>query len=366
MIIDLIAGARPNFIKLASIINYFKKNKILKNKIEYRVIHTGQHFDENMSGSFFKQLKIPIPDKNLNAGGGSQAEQTAKIMIAYEKLLFEEPSNFTLVVGDVTSTMACSIVAKKMKNKLIHVEAGLRSYDMDMPEEVNRIVTDSISDYFFTTTYESKEILIKNGIDKKNIFFVGNTMIDTLLENEKNFFAPKLWLKNKLKEKKYIILTLHRPSNVDNKKTLHRIINEISINCRDLPIIFPAHPRTAGKLEKKKFKNLIITTPMSYLEFNFLVKKSLGVITDSGGITEETTVMNVPCITIRDNTERPETVSLGTNILIGNSLKNLNKTLDILFSNKWKKGAIPKYWDGKSGERIASHLIDILNNSSQK
>jgi len=359
--IDLIAGARPNFIKISPILNAINSANRNGERISYRLIHTGQHYDKNMSKSFFEELEIINPDYNLNAGGGTQAEQTAKIMIEYEKLLKKPIVDYCLVVGDVTSTMACSIVAKKKNIKVIHVEGGIRSGDMSMPEEINRIVTDSITDYFFTTSKTANQNLIVAGINKKNIFFVGNTMIDTLVKFQHNFKKPSIWDGLKLKKQKYLILTLHRPSNVDNANKLKRILFEIDKSVDNNPIILPSHPRTLEKILELniKFKNLKIIKPLSYLEFNYLVKNSMGVITDSGGITEETTVMNIPCLTIRDNTERPETVELGTNILIGTNPKNIKPALKQLLKGNWKKGSIPPLWDGKASSRIVEQLLRL-------
>ena len=359
MKIDLVAGARPNFIKISPIIDSINNAKDRGLSIDFRLVHTGQHYDNNMSGSFFKQLNIPKPNINLNAGGGTQAEQTSKIMIGYESLLEKETSDLCLVVGDVTSTMACSIVAKKMGIKVAHVEAGIRSFDLKMPEEINRMVTDSITDYFFTTSKTANKNLLNNGVSKKKIFFVGNTMIDTLLRYENDFRMPQIWNNIGLKEKKYIVLTLHRPSNVDKKELLDKIINKIALNCENIKIVFPVHPRTKKKLSKNKNKNIHFIDPLSYFEFNYLVKKSIAVITDSGGITEETTVLGVPCITLRDNTERPETVKFGTNELIGSGTGNIKKNLKKLLSGNWKKGSIPELWDGKTAERIVSHILEF-------
>jgi len=359
MKIDLIVGARPNFIKISPIIDAIKKQNLKTQIIDFRIVHTGQHYDQNMSTNFFDQLGIPFPDVNLGAGGGTQAEQTSKIMIGYESLLEKETTDYCLVVGDVTSTMACSIVAKKMGIKVAHVEAGIRSFDLNMPEEINRMVTDSITDYFFTTSETANSNLLNNGILKKKIFFVGNTMIDTLLKHKKDFKMPKIWNNIGLKEKKYIVMTLHRPSNVDNKELLNKIINEIASNCENIKIVFPVHPRTMKKLAKNKNKNIHFIDPLSYFEFNYLVKNSMAVITDSGGITEETTVLGVPCITLRDNTERPETVEYGTNELIGSGIENIKISLKKLLSGNWKKGSIPELWDGKTAERIISHILEF-------
>ncbi len=361
MKIDLIAGARPNFMKIAPIIDAIKIAQSKGENIEYRLVHTGQHYDKNMSESFFKQLDIPLPDINLEAGGGSQAEQTAKIMIGYESLLGEKTTDYCLVVGDVTSTMACSIVAKKIDINVIHVEGGIRSFDLTMPEEINRMVTDSITDYFFTTSETANKNLIKNGISEDRIFYVGNTMIDTLLKHRPNFNKPPIWEEAELQEREYIVMTLHRPTNVDEENILKEIIYEIIQNSNNIPIIFPVHPRTAKQLESLEipFPNLYTVEPLGYLEFNYLVERAKAVITDSGGITEETTVMNVPCMTLRNNTERPETVKLGTNELIGVTPKAIDPAMKKLFSGKWKKGKVPHLWDGKSAERIVQHLLQL-------
>lgn len=359
MLIDIIAGARPNFMKIAPIIHAMKNAQELGSKLKYRLVHTGQHYDKKMSGDFFEQLNIPEPDVNLESGSGTQAEQTSRIMTRYEKLLFESPCDLTLVVGDVTSTMACSIAAKKLGIKVAHVEAGIRSFDQSMPEEINRMVTDSITDYFFTTTETANQNLLRNGVEKDRIFLVGNTMIDTLLANRSRFFEPSVWKEQNLKEKGYLVITMHRPANVDGEERLKAYIGQILESSEQLPIIFPIHPRTAQVFEKLGITHdrLILTNPLSYLEFNFLVERCKAVITDSGGITEETTVMGVPCMTLRDNTERPETCELGTNELIGTNPEKLRPAMERLMSGSWKKGEIPPLWDGQTAERI----VEILN-----
>ena len=360
--IDIIAGARPNFMKIGPILRAIKINSKDIN-LNYRLIHTGQHYDEEMSGSFFKQLDIPKPDCNLGVGSGTQAEQTAQIMIGYEKLLLSSPSDLCLVVGDVTSTMACAITAQKLGIPVAHVEAGIRSGDWSMPEEINRMVTDSITNYFFTTSKFANENLKTAGVSDDRVFFVGNTMIDTLLANEKRFQKPSFWDDYGLVKNEYFVVTMHRPSNVDGEDNLQGIVNEITKLTRGLPIVFPVHPRTAKVL--KNLNNfapkLYLVKPQPYLEFNYLVQNSKAVITDSGGITEETTVMGVPCITLRDSTERPETVTIGTNELIGTDPGNIKPAFDRLFAGEWKKGSIPEKWDGKAGERIVSHLMELLN-----
>ena len=364
MKIDLIAGARPNFIKIAPIIHELNKINTPITKMSFRLIHTGQHYDKNMSDSFFKQLEIPDPDFNLKSGSGTQAEQTAKIMIEYEKLLINSDIDLCLVVGDVNSTMACAIVAKKLNVKVAHVEAGIRSDDLTMPEEINRMVTDSITDYFFTTTELAINNLKKIGVNKSNIFFVGNTMIDTLIKQKENFYAPKVWEDKSLQKNKYLVITLHRPSNVDQQNKLKETMEAIVNNSRNIPIVFPVHPRTKDMLDDigVNYTNLHFTEPLSYLEFNYLVNNSKAVITDSGGITEETTVMGIPCLTLRDNTERPETVEIGTNVLVGTNPRSIKTVMDILFDGKWKRGGIPKFWDGKTSKKIVKHLIRIGNN----
>lgn len=361
MLIDLIAGARPNFMKIAPITHAIQLAQKENIKIDFRLIHTGQHYDKNMSDSFFEQLNIPYPDVNLGAGGGTQAEQTAAIMIGYEKVIIEKKPDLCLVVGDVTSTMACAITAQKSNVKVAHVEAGIRSGDWTMPEEINRMVTDSISNYFFTTTLIANNNLKKNGVEDDRIFWVGNTMIDTLLKQRKNFVKPKIWDQIGLIEKNYIVMTLHRPANVDKDEELKNLIFEIVKNCNDLPIIFPVHPRTQKIIETIgiKHSNLHLIEPQGYLEFNFLVERAKAVITDSGGITEETTVLGVPCITLRNNTERPETVTIGTNELIGTDPKAIEPTLKKLFSGNWKSGSIPELWDGNTAHRLVQILIKI-------
>jgi UDP-N-acetylglucosamine 2-epimerase (non-hydrolysing) len=360
MIIDFIAGARPNFMKIAPMIKAISKYP--SSKIEYRLIHTGQHYDPNMSDTFFEQLEIPEPNLNLGAGGGTQAEQTAKIMVGYESLLLTKPCDLCVVVGDVTSTMACSIVAKKQNIKVAHVEAGIRSGDLTMPEEINRMVTDSISDYFFTTSEVANQNLRASGFSEKNIYFVGNTMIDSLLSNLHRFKKPNIWDQYGLRDKNYIVLTLHRPANVDQEENLELLINTIIEHSNNLYLVFPVHPRTRQVLNRLRISNpyLILLDPLPYLEFNYLVSKSMAVVTDSGGITEETTMLGVPCMTLRSNTERPETVSIGTNELLGTNPSALEPAMKKLLNGKWKKGEIPPLWDGKTSERIIAIILKLI------
>lgn len=363
MLVTIIAGARPNFMKIAPVIDAIKQKRDQGFNINYRLIHTGQHYDKKMSGDFFEQLGIPEPDANLEAGGGSQAEQTAAIMIRFENELQQNRADLVLVVGDVTSTMACSIVAQKLHVKVAHVEAGIRSGDWTMPEEINRLVTDSITNYFFTTSAHANENLKKSGIDDTRIFFVGNTMIDTLLKQMPNLVKPVIWDELSLKEREYIVMTLHRPANVDQEMHLKELIDVIASSAKDIPLVFPVHPRTAKMLQNIGVSNpnLHLIDPLGYLEFNYLVKYSKAVITDSGGITEETTVMGVPCMTLRDNTERPETISIGTNELLGTNPAAIPPAFEKLFSGNWKKGNIPELWDGKTATRIVDVLVDIFS-----
>ena len=420
MNITLIAGARPNFMKIAPLIKaieQFNEQKVESQEctvygvgckkgesqeISYRLVHTGQHYDKNMSDTFFEELGIPAPDTNLGCGGGTQAEQTAAIMVAFEKELIAHPADIVLVVGDVTSTMACSIVAKKLNTRVCHVEAGIRSWDLSMPEEINRMVTDSLADYMFTTSEVANRNLMRQGAtmmeeeseectvygvgcrdvesgemaeDKyayervpQRVWYVGNVMIDTLLANRARFRQPEVWNTLALQEKQYIVMTMHRPANVDEENHLRAMMEQIVDNAHGLPIVFPIHPRTAkifynlwGDEEAlaKRFPNLHIVEPLGYLEFNYLVERAKAVVTDSGGITEETTVMGVPCITLRDNTERPETCTVGTNELIGTKPEAIKPALDKLFAGEWKKGAIPALWDGHTAERIIAILAGL-------
>jgi len=361
MKITLIAGARPNFMKIAPIIEAIKQSQEKGLALEYRLVHTGQHYDEKMSDTFFKELNIPFPDVNLECGGGTQAEQTAYIMLKFEQELVANPADLVLVVGDVTSTMACSIVAKKLNIRVAHVEGGIRSNDRSMPEEINRLLTDSISDYFFTTTPEAGENLQREGIHPSNIYFVGNTMIDTLLKHQASFRKPVFFDSWQLQEKQYLVITIHRPANVDDPNQLKYLLRAILDNSNGMPVVFPVHPRTRKNMEQFgiSFPELLLTDPMGYLEFNYLVQHARAVITDSGGITEETTVMGIPCMTLRNSTERPETCVIGTNELLGTDPRAIAPAMKKLMDGVWKKGEIPDKWDGKSAQRIITVLSEL-------
>jgi UDP-N-acetylglucosamine 2-epimerase (non-hydrolysing) len=358
MKITIIAGARPNFMKIAPIIHAIQKAQERGKDITYRLVHTGQHYDRKMSETFFEELNIPQPDVNLGCGGGTQAEQTAHIMVAFEKELVDNPCDLVIVVGDVTSTMACSIVAKKLNTKVAHVEAGIRSWDLTMPEEINRMVTDTLSDLYFTTSEVANTNLRNLGAKPEQIHFVGNVMIDTLMANFERLRKPDFYDQIGLQDNQDIVLTLHRPANVDEAEKLTATMKEIMDNVHGLPIIFPIHPRTAKVFTELGISapHLHIVDPLGYLEFNYLVRHCKAVITDSGGITEETTVMGIPCSTLRDNTEWPETCTIRTNELIGTNPENIKPILDKLFSGQWKKGGIPDLWDGRAAERIVEIL----------
>ena len=362
MLIDLIAGARPNFMKIAPIAHAIQAAQAAGRDIAFRLIHTGQHYDRNMSQTFFDELNIPKPNNNLGAGGGTQAEQTAAIMIGYEKLLMEEGKpDFCLVVGDVTSTMACSITAQKLHVRVVHVEAGIRSGDWTMPEEINRLVTDAITDHFFTTSDVANGHLKAAGVADERIHFVGNTMIDTLLANRSRFVQPPCWTSIGLRAQQYLVITLHRPANVDDPAQLSALLDALLSHSEDAPLVFPVHPRTRKAIEAIGYTHtrLHLIDPLGYLSFNYLVEHAKAVVTDSGGVTEETTVMGVPCLTLRDSTERPETITMGTNELIGTNPDAIGPALTNVFNGTWKKGTIPPLWDGKTAPRIVETLLTL-------
>lgn len=357
----LVAGARPNFVKISPIIRELRKRteELKANEIHWKIVHTGQHYDYKMSKIFFDELEIPIPDYFLNSGSSSQARQTAKIMVEFEKVCLKEKPDLVIVVGDVNSTLACSIAAKKLQIKVAHIEAGLRSRDWTMPEEINRIVTDSISDFLFVTEKSGYENLKQEGKKNSEIFWVGNVMIDTLYYYLNKIIETKPTFKT---EKPYGVLTLHRPSNVDFKEKLKNIIEAVVEISKDMPVLFPAHPRTKKSLESFNLNGLIsdsnikLLSPLAYMEFLNIWNDADLVLTDSGGIQEETTALGVPCFTIRENTERPITVNEGTNTVVGTTKEKILNAYSIFKNGNTKHGRIPKYWDGKT----ASRIIDIL------
>ena len=366
MQIHIIAGARPNFMKVAPIIRELKKHS---NAFIYRLVHTGQHYDKSMSDVFFDELEIPPPDYHLEVGSGSHAEQTAKIMVRYEQICQKNRPDLVMVVGDVNSTLACSIVAKKLNIKVAHIEAGLRSGDLSMPEEINRLVTDSVTDYFFVTEKSGVEHLIKEGKPDNSIFFVGHVMIDNLffqLDQLKSL-GEDAFASTAIKKQfiRYGVVTLHRPSNVDNKETLTEIFEALSAISNQLPLIFPAHPRTTKNLAIFGIsipENIVTTGPMSYMDFLNLFKDAAVVLTDSGGIQEETTALGVPCITLRDNTERPITLLEGTNVLVGSSREKIISETNKVLQGKGKVGKSPEFWDGVAAGRIINNLLKLKTN----
>lgn len=358
-----VVGARPNFMKIAPLMKEYPKY----DSFQPVIVHTGQHYDANMSDLFFSQLQIPKPDIYLGVGSDSHSKQTAKIMEKFEDVCLDMKPDAVLVVGDVNSTMACSLVASKMGIKIIHLEAGLRSYDRTMPEEINRLVTDALADLLLTPSKDANENLIKEGIPQSKIFFVGNIMIDTLFQFFPLYEKSKILKELKIDKENYILVTLHRPSNVDLKENISKIINAFEVIQKDIKIIFPMHPRTRNKLREfglngyvDSLKNIIITDPIGYLDFQKLMSNSKLVITDSGGIQEETTALKIPCITVRKNTERPITVVEGSNEIVGLDMDKLVYFSRKALSNDWKSSSIPDFWDGKTSERVLKVLHDYF------
>lgn len=357
-----VVGTRPNFIKIAPLISSIKKRK----NISHILVHTGQHYDKSMSMLFFDELGIPKPDVNLGVGSDSDVAQTARIMLKLEKILVKEKPDIVIAVGDVNSTLAAAIAARKCGIKVAHVEAGLRSFDITMPEETNRILTDHISSFLFTTEESGSRNLINEGIDKNKVFFVGNLMIDALLKHKEKAQKSAILKRWGLLMGDYAALTLHRPSNVDNKESLKYIFSILEPIQNKIKIIFPVHPRTLKNIKKfnlaqnlKKLKNLILTEPLGYLDFLCLMSNSKFVMTDSGGIQEEATVLGIPCITLRNNTERPVTAEQGTNLLISTDKNNVIEAANKIIKGIDVKGRIPKLWDGKAAERI----VDVIAGS---
>lgn len=350
----VIAGARPNFMKVAPLIRELRNHNVL-----WRIVHTGQHYDDEMSNVFFETLDIPEPDYFLNVGSGTHAEQTSKIMLEFEKVCQDENPDVIVVVGDVNSTLACSITAKKLHIKVAHVEAGLRSGDLTMPEEINRIVTDSIADSLFVTEKSGIENLKKEGKKDHQIFFVGNIMIDNLFYSLKKVTTAQ---KRDYIKSPYAVITLHRPSNVDDRKKLENILMALQEISQDMNVIFPIHPRTKKNIEMFSLSGLIntninVTPPRDYIDFLTLWKDATLVLTDSGGIQEETTALGIPCFTIRENTERPVTVEEGTNTLVGTSRQGILNAYNEFKKGDKKTGKVPELWDGRAAKRIVDVLL---------
>jgi len=353
-----IVGARPNFMKIAPLLREMRRHP----QISTVLIHTGQHYDPEMSDFFFRDLEIPLPDLHLGVGSGSQAAQTGKVMVAFEAVLEKSDADLVLVVGDVNSTLACSVVAAKAGVPVAHVEAGLRSFDRSMPEEINRIVTDALATYHFTTSRDADENLLREGAKREGIFFVGNVMIDTLLRFSEKSEASSVRSDLSL-DGDYALMTLHRPSNVDEAAPLRRIFRALEVLGKNLPIVFPVHPRTRRMLEEFGISTapdgLRMVDPLGYLDFIHLEKHARLVLTDSGGIQEETTVLGVPCLTLRENTERPVTLTQGTNVLVGNSTERIVEEATRILRGGGAPRRVPELWDGNASERIVSVLRKI-------
>ncbi len=356
----VVAGARPNFIKIAPLL---QELKIYNSEFEPILVHTGQHYDFQMSQIFFQELDIPSPDINLEVGSGSQALQTAKIMEAFEPVVMAHRPWLVIVVGDVNSTLACALVAAKLNVLIAHVEAGLRSFDRSMPEEINRVVTDCLSDYLFVSEESGVRNLEHEGLGDDKIFFVGNIMIDTLMTNMPAIDRSGILTNLGLRKQAYSLVTLHRPGNVDSKQAMEQIANILETIASRIPVIYPIHPRTRNLLKdhnlEERFESvegLKMIEPLGYLEFLKLVKESLFVLTDSGGIQEETTVLKIPCLTMRENTERPVTIAQGTNCLMGLDQTKILRRCNEILSREPKMSTIPKYWDGKTAQRIVQIL----------
>jgi UDP-N-acetylglucosamine 2-epimerase (non-hydrolysing) len=357
-----VVGARPNFVKISSILRVCSQAP----EIESLLVHTGQHYSENMSKSFFEAIEIPFPDVNLEVGSASHAQQTAEIMKRFEPVLIKNNPDAVLVVGDVNSTIACALVAKKLGIRVIHVEAGLRSFDRSMPEEINRILTDAISDILFVTEPSGLVNLEREGITGPRVHFVGNVMIDTLEYHKSKAAHSRILGELDLEARQYAVVTLHRPSNVDEREALIRILDALAEIQKETKVVFPMHPRTVENLKSgglisdiESLPNMLITQPLTYIDFLKLMSESRVVITDSGGIQEETTILGIPCLTVRENTERPVTVTEGTNVLVGT---DTNKILDGYRQsvNKIIPSSRPKFWDGRASQRIVTALLRIL------
>jgi UDP-N-acetylglucosamine 2-epimerase (non-hydrolysing) len=355
-----IVGARPNLPKIAPLIREMRRHP----EIDPILVHTGQHYDEKLSDIFFRQMGIPTPNVNLEVGSGSHAQQTAEVLKRIEPVLIEHKPDVLLVVGDVNSTIAAALAAVKLGIQVAHVEAGLRSFDRAMPEEINRVLTDALSDYLFITEEDAIENLLREGRPREAIHLVGNVMIDSLHHflpiAQQSAIGDDLGLKNGDKWKRFAVLTLHRPSNVDSLDKLSDLLGAIEAIAKEIPVVFPVHPRTKQKLSEAGIKhdpNLLLIPPASYLDFLCLLSKATLVLTDSGGIQEETTALGVPCLTLRENTERPITISEGTNVLVGTDPAKILAAAKESLATGGKSGRTPRLWDGHAAERIVSILL---------
>lgn len=359
-----VVGARPNFVKIAPILEAIR----LYPEFRSVLVHTEQHYSDEMSASFFKELGIPEPAFSLGVGSGTHAQQTARAMVAFEDVLEAYPAALVVLVGDVNSTLACALVAAKREVRIAHIEAGLRSFDRSMPEELNRILTDQLADLLFTTSPEAEENLLREGIEPERIHFVGNVMIDTLVTHLDEAIARAVWCKWSLAPGRYAVLTLHRPANVDYDGTLSEIMRAIATLQRDLPVVFPVHPRTLSCLKAvgleqhlRALPNLHLTEPLGYIDFLSLLARSRLVLTDSGGVQEESTYLGIPCLTLRENTERPVTVAVGTNMVIGVQAERIRDAAKAVLSGNVKASGIPPLWDGRTARRIVEILRRTLS-----
>jgi UDP-N-acetylglucosamine 2-epimerase (non-hydrolysing) len=358
-----VVGARPNFMKIAPVIDEMRRRPA---RIEPLLVHTGQHYDESMSDSFFEDLRIPRPDINLGVGSGSHSEQTARVMIAFEQVLLRHPADWVVVVGDVNSTMAAAIVASKQSVRVAHVEAGLRSHDRTMPEEINRVVTDALADLLLTPSRDANENLLREGAAPEKIRFVGNVMIDTLYRNLERARGSQIIERLNLEPRHFCAMTLHRPSNVDDKATLSGILDAIEVIGKRLPIIFPIHPRTRDRIDQfglgdrvRNQRSLVLTEPLGYLDFLHLYSNSRLVLTDSGGVQEETTVLGIPCLTLRPNTERPITVTEGTNRVVGSDPEIIKREALAALEQPSPVARAPELWDGHAAARIVDAIEEM-------
>ncbi len=365
--LTLIAGARPNFMKVASLVKAIDRhNERGPDPLGYNLVHTGQHFDYNMDGAFFEDLQIPYPSYHLGVGSGSQSVQTANLLIALEQHFLAHPTQAVVVVGDVNSTLAAALAAKKLNILVAHVEAGLESGDKSMPEEINRLATDAICDLFFTTTAQAGANLVRRGHPKDKIHFVGNTMIDTLINNQDRFRAPEVFDQLNLHTRPFTVVTLHRPNNVDSSSFPQQLLACLESVDDKMVYVFPVHPRTRSSFEGLQHQpgRVALVPPLRYLEFMFLLRRATCVVTDSGGIQEETTFLGVPCLTLRSNTERPETIEIGSNQLLGQNLELLRQAFTQVQTGQWKKSRVPELWDGRAGDRIVEILLRELAGKS--